>query len=225
MDFDRATLAPLLADGVRRLQLTLPEAAEGRLLDYLELLTKWNRAFNLTAVRDPREMVVKHLLDSLAVLPHLGAPAEDERGVADVGAGAGLPGIPLAIAAPRLRVELIDSNGKKCRFMEQAVTTLAIENATVHHLRVERYRPPRPFAGVVSRAFASLSDMVAVAGHLCAEGGRLYAMKGVRPTAELESLEADGAPWEPDRVVPIEVPGLTGERCLVVLRRRASAGS
>lgn len=206
-------LNDLLARGIERLGLELDEAARGLLLDYLALLGKWNRAFNLTAVRDPAEMVVKHLLDSLAVAPWL----EGERFV-DVGAGAGLPGIPLAIAKPAMHFTEIDSNGKKTRFMAQAVRELGLTNVEVHHSRVEAWRVEAPFDGVLSRAFASLADMVTVAGHLCAPGGRLYAMKGQAPDDELVALPRG---WRVERIHSLTVPGLDAERCLVVLARRA----
>ena len=204
-------LGEKLAGGVATLGLELDESVVERLLAYLALLIKWNRAFNLTAVRDPAEMVVKHLLDSLAVLPHL----KGERFV-DVGAGAGLPGIPLAIARPALSFTEIDSAGKKVRFMKQAVRELGLVNVEAHHARVEGWRPEAPFDGVLSRAFASIADMVTVAGHLRGEEGRLYAMKGRVPDEELAALPAG---WAVERIEPLTVPGLDAERCLVVLAR------
>ena len=200
-----------LSRGIDQAELGLEEAVRERLLAYLALLIKWNRAFNLTAVRDPKEMVVKHLLDSLAVLPHL-------RGgrFVDVGAGAGLPGIPLAIARPELSFTEIDSAGKKVRFMQQAIRELALTNVEAHHTRVETWEPEAPFDGVLSRAFASIADMVKVAGHLCAADGRLLAMKGQAPDEELAALPEG---WRVERVEPLVVPGLDAERCLVVITR------
>ena len=135
--------------------IALPALAPEKLIDYLGLLTHWNRAFNLTARRDPREMISKHILDSLSVMPYVGAVL-----VADIGSGAGLPGIPLAIALPETRFVLIDSNGKKTRFLFQVKTALGLDNMTVHQARVESFQPDAAFDTVLSRAFATLADMV-----------------------------------------------------------------
>jgi len=202
----------LLIRGVQRLGIELPEDAAPRLLAFVQLLGKWNRAFNLTAVRDPARMVTRHLLDSLAVLPFL----EGER-VLDVGSGAGLPGIPLALACPERRFVLLDSNGKKTRFLIQVVTELGLTNVEVVRSRAEDYRPERLFDTVISRAFATLAAAVHAAGHLCAPHGIMLVMKGVYPGEELDDL----APTMGLRAVHrLEVPGLAAERHLVCLAPR-----
>jgi 16S rRNA (guanine527-N7)-methyltransferase len=206
----RTRLNPALAAmGVR-----LAAAEQKRLLQYIELLQQWNKAYNLTAVRDPDEMLTKHVLDSLAVLPFLHGPR-----VLDVGTGAGLPGIPLALARPELQFTLLDSNGKKTRFVTHAVATLALKNVEVLQARVEDYRPAVAFATVISRAFASLGDFVRLAGHACAPAGRLLAMKGAPPDAELKELPAG---FRLKAVHPLKVPGLDAERCLVEIEKTAS---
>ena len=176
---------------------------------YLALLERWNRAYNLTAVRDPDAMVVRHLLDSLSILPWIEGPR-----VLDVGSGAGLPGIPLAIARPALTFCLLDSNGKRTRFLNQAAAELQLPNVHVLRARVEDYHPNSLFNSVVSRAFATLADLLANAGRLCAPDGRLLAMKGVFPDDELARLPPGYALVG---VYPLHVPHLEAERCLVHL--------
>ncbi len=195
-----------LRAGLDVLRLELDGMQVQRLLDYLALLAKWNRAFNLTAVRDEGEMVVKHLLDSLAVYRWFAV----ER-VLDVGSGAGLPGIPLAIARPDTNFVLLDSNGKKTRFMTQAVHALGLDNVDVVQARVESWRPPGGLYDVVtSRAFASLSDMLRLAAPLLKPGGKIVAMKG-RLNAE-EGAEAGFRL----RTEPVSVPGLDAERHVII---------
>jgi 16S rRNA (guanine527-N7)-methyltransferase len=199
--------------GCAALGLALDSGQEALLLDYLELLQKWNSAYNLTAVRDPAQMVIRHLLDSLAIAEHL-------RGynVVDVGTGAGLPGIPLAILYPQRNFSLLDSNGKKTRFLFQVKTALRLDNMQVHHQRVESFRPPEPYDAVLSRAFASLADMVAGCRHLLAGEGRFFAMKGIYPEQELATLDTE---CEVIAVHSLAVPGLSEQRHLVeiVLQR------
>lgn len=190
--------------------LDLDPALAPPLLDYLALLVRWNRTYNLTAIRDPHEMVTLHLLDSLALAPHLDGVAR----LADLGAGAGLPGIPLALARPGLQVELVESNGKKARFMRQAVRTLGLANATVHECRAEALDLPGRFDAITARALATLADIVAVGGHLLRPGGRLLALKGVRPDDEIAALPAG---WQAGDITPLRVPGLAAERHLVVV--------
>lgn len=203
----RAGLAP----GIAALKLALPADSEARLLEFVELLVRWNQAYNLTAVRDPAEMVTKHLLDSLSVLPYV------TRGpVEDVGAGAGLPGIPLAIALPHTRFTLLDSNGKKTRFMVQAAAALRLRNVEVVQARVEGYRSTGPFATVLSRAFASLREFLTLAGPSCAAGGRLLAMKGAYPEVELRDLPPG---YRVLGVHALKVPGLEAERCVVEIEK------
>lgn len=196
----------LLADGLRALGIDLSSAQQGRLLDYVNLLHKWNAAYNLTAVRDPAEMVVRHLLDSLSVLPHVQATE-----IIDVGTGAGIPGIPLALALPDLQVTLLDSNGKKTRFAKQAALELGLSHVKVVQARAEQYRNVSP--QVISRAFASLPDMLDVAGHLLAPGGRMLAMKAVLTDIEMAGVQA---PWQVQRI-SLTVPGLDERRQLIVL--------
>ena len=202
-----------LGPGLKALGVSLPAGGEAQLLRYVELLERWNQAYNLTAVRDPAEMVAKHLMDSLSVLPFL-----SEGPAADVGTGAGLPGIPLAVARPDLRFTLIDSNGKKTRFVTQAMAELKLANVTVLQSRAEAHRPAAPYAQVLSRAFASLADFARLAGGMAAPGGRLLAMKGADPADEMAALPAG---FRVLKVHPLKVPGLDAERCLVELEKQA----
>jgi 16S rRNA (guanine527-N7)-methyltransferase len=201
-----------LQHGLDALALALPAPAPDQLLAFLALLHKWNRAYNLTAVRDPLAMVSRHLLDSLAVAKYLSG----ER-FADVGCGAGLPGIPLAIALPESQFDLLDSNGKKIRFVTQAVTELKLANARAIQTRAERFRPERGYDGVLSRAFASLADMAALCEHLLAPDGVLLALKGAYPADELSALPKH---YKVEACHPLRVPGEAGQRHLVVLRRQ-----
>lgn len=200
----------MLERGLSALGITLPEAAPERLLAYLALLAKWNRTYNLTAIRDPEKMVTHHLLDSLAVLPHLPAGA-----LADVGAGGGLPGIPLAIAQPERRVTLNDSSEKKAAFLQQAVIELKLANADVHAGRAQAWRPGQPFDCVITRGFAELAQFIAVCRHLLAPGGVLAAMKGAFPRDEIERVPANADCREVHR---LRVPLLEAERHLVICR-------
>lgn len=172
-----------LSAGITQLDLILPAGALEKLSVFIGLLVKWNTAYNLTAVREPAEMVSKHLLDSLSVLPFLKGDW-----VVDVGTGAGLPGIPLALACPEKHFVLLDSNGKKIRFVIHAAAALGLKNMEVVQARAEDYRPAEPFATVISRAFAATDDFLALTSHLGASGGRWLAMKGVLPDAELRGL-------------------------------------
>jgi 16S rRNA (guanine527-N7)-methyltransferase len=171
--------AQALRSGVDQLGLALPAGACTRLMQYLALLEKWNRTYNLTAIRQPLQMVSHHLLDSLAVIPHLPVPAQGR--LADVGAGAGLPGIALALARPDWHVTLNDSNQKKCAFMRQAAIELELANVEVHEGRVEDWRPQIKFPVVISRAFAELEQFLSLCGHLASDEGVLAAMVGARP--------------------------------------------
>ena len=201
-----------LRAGIDALALDLGAEAEAKLRRYLGLLAKWNRTYNLTAVRDEAEMVGVHLLDSLAVLPHLG----NISSLADVGSGAGLPGIPLALARPELQVTLIESSQKKASFLQQAKIELELANVGIHCGRVEQATGLPPFDAVISRAFSELAEFVRLAGHLLAPGGRLMAMKGLLPQEEIERLP-DG--WRLARVLPLAVPGLAAQRHLIVIER------
>lgn len=200
-----------LAEGARALGLDLDPPARDRLLAYQRLIGRWNQVHNLTAIRDPSQMVTAHLLDSLAVLPHLGEPSA----LADVGSGAGLPGVALAIARPALPVTVLDANQKKATFLEQAKVELGLASLEVVCERVERWRPAQAFEAVISRAFAALADFVSLAGHLLAPGGRMLAMKGVNPVDEIARLPRT---HRVDQVIALHVPGLDAERHLVVIR-------
>ena len=206
-----------LERGLRELGLALPEDASDRLIAYVALLAKWNRSYNLTAVREPRAMVSHHLLDSLAVLPHLPIGAAKPR-VADAGAGAGLPGIPLALARPQWHVTLIESNQKKVAFLRQAVIELSMKNVEVHAGRVEAWQPASLFDLVISRAFAELVEFVATCRHLLAPGGLLAAMKGKRPDREIKKLPAD---VRCKSVIALRTPQLDAERHLVLCELQA----
>jgi 16S rRNA (guanine527-N7)-methyltransferase len=205
------TLAQQLAQGVAELGLTLPEGAPQRLLAYLDLLQKWNRAYNLTAVRQAPRMVSYHLLDSLAAAAHVTAAT-----ILDVGSGAGLPGIPLAVALPDSRVTLIDSNHKKAAFLRQAVMELKLANAQVVCERAEAWKPAVAFDVVISRAFSDLAEFISLAGRHAAPGGRLVAMKGVYPYEEIAQLPQG---WHVLEVIPLAVPGLRAQRHLVAVGR------
>lgn len=190
--------------------LGLDAALAEPLLVYLALLDRWNRTYNLTAIREPRAMVSLHLLDSLAMHPFV----RDLGNLADLGSGAGLPGIPLAIAVPALQVTLVESNGKKARFLREATRTLGLGNLRVAESRSEALDEPGAFDAITARAMATLADLLAAGAHLLRPGGRLLAMKGARPDAEIDALPAD---WQVVASHPIAVPGLDAERHLVVV--------
>jgi 16S rRNA (guanine527-N7)-methyltransferase len=190
--------------GLAELALGLPAGARERLLDYMALLVKWNRTYNLTAIRDPRAMVAHHLLDSLTVAPHL--PLRAGGRLADAGSGGGLPGIPLAIARPDWQVALAEANQKKAAFLRQAAIELRLSNVEVHEGRVETWRPQPLFDVVVSRAFAALADFIAACRHLLAPTGVLAAMTGAAPSA----LQNDC------RLIALRVPQLDAQRHLVL---------
>lgn len=200
-----------LLDGARALALDLDEAQLARLVAHLDLLDDWNTRMNLTAIRDRPSQLTKHLLDSLAVLPYL----QGER-IADVGSGAGFPGIPLAIIEPHRHFTLIESTGKKCRFLEHVRDTLELKNVEVVQSRAEGYKPEVRFDTVIARAVGPIADLVKVAGPLVVGGGRLLAMKGRYPEAEL-AAKLNG--WKVASVHPLTVPGLGEERHLVELVR------
>ena len=209
---ERTTPQAALQRGLGELALTLPPGASEKLLAYLELLAKWNKTYNLTAIRDPLQAVSLHLLDSLAVLREL----SDRAGaLADVGSGGGLPGIPLAIAEPARRVTLNDANEKKGAFLRQAVIELELRNADVHVGRAEQWQPAERFAVVISRGFASVVDFLSACRHLAAPGGVLAAMKGAYPQAELAQIPAD---CDCGDVRRLKVPLLDAERHLVLCR-------
>ena len=194
-------------------QLGLDVALCEPLLIYLHELEKWNAAYNLTAVRDPLEMVTRHLLDSLAVLPALQTLPRPMQRLIDVGSGAGLPGIPLALVHPEWQVDLLDSNGKKARFLRHAVRTLGLRNAQVLEMRAEDCEPDQPYDGVISRAFSALGDFVANTGHLLTPQGYWLAMKGRVDENESAGLNDR---VRVDQIVALTVPGLAEQRHLVI---------
>ena len=200
----------VLSAGAAALGLALDGARLDQLLGLLELLAEWNQKMNLTAITEPVAMVRKHLLDSLTVQPWLQGPF-----VTDVGTGAGFPGLPLAVLNPAIRFTLIDSTAKKIRFVEHAARTLGLDRVSAVCVRAESYRPAQHASTVVARALAAVPDIVRVAGHLCARSGRLLAMKGRDPAAELVDLPRG---WRA-AVERLRVPGLEDERHLVILER------
>lgn len=203
-------LSAELDRGLAALGLDLPEATRHDLLAYLALLARWNGTYNLSAIREPGEMLIRHVFDSLAALPHVTGPR-----LADVGTGPGLPGIPMALARPDLRVLLIDSNGKKTRFLREAVRTLHLaDRCEVAQTRAETRIDAHRFDTVTSRAFATLADFVGASRGLIAPGGRWLAMKGRRPDDEIAALPPD---IRVEAVVPLVVPGLAGERHAVIM--------
>lgn len=205
-----AANADRLDRGLERLGIALDAGQRETLLAYLALLARWNRVYNLTAVRDPAEMVTRHLLDSLAVLPYI-----DGTRLIDVGTGAGLPGIPLAIARPQLQVTLLDASAKRIRFVRQAIIELGLSDVEPVQQRVEAYRPERGFDVVISRAFTALSDMLTACRHLISADGRFLAMKGGQAEHELADLPAG---FDVIDVLTLEVPGLAATRKLVRVR-------
>lgn len=204
------TLEGSIAEGVGAMDIPVPPAAIEMFARYLELIAKWNRVHNLTAVRETDQMVVLHLLDSLSLLPHVAAA----KTLLDVGSGPGLPGIPLAIARPDLPVTLLDSSHKKCAFLRQAKAELALDNVCVVCERVEAWRPAQRFDAVVSRAFSELGDFVTQARHLVSPGGRLLAMKGVYPFEEIARMPAG---HRVASVLELRVPHLEAKRHLVLV--------
>ena len=203
--------ATALERGLAALGVPLAGEAQAKLADYLALIEKWNRVYNLTAIREPGQMLAHHVLDSLSVAPHLAGTS-----LADVGSGAGLPGIPLALARPQTTVTLIESSHKKAAFLKQAAIELALPNVEVVNARVEACDPAKRYDVVISRAFSDLPEFVTLAGRLCAEGGVLAAMKGVYPYEELAQLPA---PYRMREVIALTVPGLDAERHLVLIDR------
>ncbi len=204
-----AVLSQEIRDGAQAMGLDLDPDSVQKLADYVALLHKWNQAYNLTAVRDPEQMVYRHILDSLSIVPYL-----QGRRILDIGTGAGLPGIPLAVACPQREFILLDSNAKKIRFVTQAIATLGLTNARAVVARVEKLVVPDRFDTLISRALGGIADMLALAGHLCSPGGRFLAMKGVYPQEELAAIPPD---YHVLAVEALSVPGLDGKRHVVVI--------
>jgi len=201
----------ILCKGINSLGLSCDQQQQNELLSYIALLNKWNKAYNLTAIRDPEAMIVRHLLDSLSVSTYL-----EGENIIDVGTGPGIPGIPLAIIYPNRRFTLLDSNGKKSRFINQAKQSLAMKNINVIQNRVEEYQPEETFDCIVSRAFTSLQQMVQKSGHLIDETGIIQAMKGTYPEPEQQPLPAL---WKIEKIIKLTVPELDEQRHLVNIKR------
>ena len=204
-------LAGLLSEGLEGLGLQLPDTAQQQLLGYLEQLEKWNKAYNLSGIRDPLQMLTHHLLDSLALVPWIDADL-----IADVGTGAGLPGVPLAICFPDKQFRLIDSNSKKTRFIFQTAALLGLRNVDVIHSRAEDYESDPQVAIVTSRAFASLTDFINSCKHLLAARGKFLAMKGLLPEAEIAALPAG---FTVVASHPLVIPGVNATRHVLDIRR------
>jgi 16S rRNA (guanine527-N7)-methyltransferase len=198
----------LLEAGLNELGLSIETNNINALLAFVALIEKWNKTYNLTAIRNKEDMVISHVLDSLAILPFL----QGTR-ILDIGTGAGLPGIPLALYAPNLEFVLLDSNAKKTRFVQQVILELGLNNIHVQHSRVEAFEDDTGFDTIISRAFSSLEDFLVMSEHLLRKNGKLLAMKGQHPKQELEQL---AMPWE---TIPVYVPGINAERCIVRIEK------
>ncbi len=214
--YDRAALGSILREGGESLALNLSQTQIEKLLDYLALLIKWNAVYNLTSVRDPRQMVTQHLLDAMAALP---AFAGAKR-VLDVGSGGGLPGVVLAIwaqeAQPQMRMDMIDTVSKKTAFLTQVKVELRLMNTTIHTGRVEALQVKQKFDRITSRAFAELADFINWSGHLLEEGGQMIALKGQIPSDEMARIPAG---WRVEQLLALKVPGMAAQRHLVIIER------
>lgn len=205
-----APLQDLIYEGAAALQLNLSEETVEKFITYIHLLNKWNRVYNLTSVRDPAQMVTRHLLDSLTVVPYIKGP-----NVLDVGTGAGLPGIPLALVLQNYQFVLLDSSSKKTRFVTQAAAELGLSNLKIATARAENYRPTQPFDTVISRAFAKINDMLIATLDLCQPNGQWLAMKGVYPELEIQMLPAHFVV----AAHALRVPGLNEQRHVICIEK------
>lgn len=208
---NKTRLAEILTQGLQKMTVTVSAHQQQQLVDYICLMHKWNKAYNLTSVRDPEQMVIKHLLDSLSV-----SPAIDADLVIDVGTGPGLPGMPLAIVNPDVSFTLLDSLGKRVRFMKQCAHELKLDNVTCVHSRVEDHQNSQPYAIVLSRAFASLKDMLHWCEHLVDSKGKFLALKGQFPQSEIDEVSSH---FQIESISALNVPDLVGERHLVTIRK------
>jgi 16S rRNA (guanine527-N7)-methyltransferase len=213
--FDRELLTSMLSQGVQSLRLNLSVEQIDKMIAYLELLSKWNSIYNLTSIRDPKEMIKQHLLDSLSAAHAF----KDAKNVLDVGSGGGLPGMILAIVYPEIRISMVDTVSKKTAFLNQARTELGLANVTVHTARVETLQVEQKFDVITSRAFSELSNFINWSGHLLSEGGRFLAMKGVSPDQEIERLPLG---WTVTTIEALQVPGLDVERHLIFIEKNAA---
>ena len=200
-----------LNDAAQIIGIQLSSAQNDALIQYLELLIKWNKAYNLTAIRDPKEMLVKHLIDSLSIAPYI-----EGQNILDVGTGPGLPGIPMAILFPEKNFLLLDSNGKKTRFLTQSKITLGLENVEILHGRVEAADNTKTFDQILSRAFTALDNMVNLCKHLLSSEGKFLAMKGLQPNEEIEAMPDT---FSVEKSIPLKVPGCEDQRHLIIIGR------
>ncbi len=207
-------LRPVLESGLDALCIKLTKEQQDKIINYLIILSKWNSVYNLTAIRDPKEMMTHHVLDSLSAVPAF----TEAQNVLDVGSGGGLPGMILAICYPDKKISMIDTVSKKTAFLNQAKAELGLNNVTVYSARVESLQVNQPFDVITSRAFSELNNFVNWSQHLLAEGGRFIAMKGVHPQGEMERLPEG---WEVKEVRPLTVPGLDAERHLIFIQKTA----
>ncbi|MBR7783450.1 16S rRNA (guanine(527)-N(7))-methyltransferase RsmG [Undibacterium luofuense] len=208
-------LRPMLESGLDALCIKLTKEQQDKIINYLIILSKWNSVYNLTAIRDPKEMMTHHVLDSLSAVPAF----TEAQNVLDVGSGGGLPGMILAICYPDKKISMIDTVSKKTAFLNQAKAELGLNNVTVYSARVESLQVNQPFDVITSRAFSELNNFVNWSQHLLAEGGRFIAMKGVHPQGEMERLPEG---WEVKEVRPLTVPGLDAERHLIFIQKTAA---
>lgn len=208
-------LRPVLESGLDALCIKLSKEQQNKIINYLIILSKWNSVYNLTAIRDPKEMMTHHVLDSLSAVPAF----TEAQNVLDVGSGGGLPGMILAICYPDKKISMIDTVSKKTAFLNQAKAELGLNNVTVYSARVESLQVNQPFDVITSRAFSELNNFVNWSQHLLAEGGRFIAMKGVHPQGEMERLPEG---WEVKEVRPLTVPGLDAERHLIFIQKTAA---
>ena len=209
MTESQAELRSRLSRGLESLEIPSDSQQQDKLLAFIHLLGKWNRVYNLTAINEPSKIVTHHILDSLSIVPFING-----HRILDIGAGAGLPGIPLAIMLTGIEFTLIDSNSKKSRFMQQAMAELDMKNVTVEQVRVEQYNPGNLFDTVISRAFASLEKIAKLSAPLCVDDGLILAMKGVYPEQEIESISKS---FEIKAVHKIQVPGIDAERNVILI--------
>lgn len=212
---DETELRSRLESGLKELNLELDNTKVDKLVQYIGLLGKWNRIYNLTAIRDTEQMLTHHLLDSLSVIPWV----SNCKHLLDVGSGGGLPGLIIAIVCPDIAVEMIDIVSKKTAFIRQAAIEMGLTNVTVHTGRVEELSTDSPFDGIISRAFSSIPDFVALTSHLLGAKGRYYAMKGLIPEDEISNLDRQ---WTTAKIVPLAVPQLDAQRHLVIIEKNPS---
>ena len=218
MQIDKAALKTQLESNVKILGISQNESKVNQLVEYISLLGKWNRVYNLTAIRDVNQVLTHHMLDSLSIVPWISGCSH----ILDVGSGGGLPGLVIAVACPDIMVEMVDIVSKKTAFIRQAAIELGLKNVKIHTGRVEKLPMAGAFDGIVSRAFSSLADFVALSSHLLADKGCFYAMKGLIPEDEISNLDRQ---WAIKEIVPLAVPGLNAQRHLVIIEKSKPAST